>query len=98
MFGRRSLGDSPLEHESTDVGLLDFIGRENEKSMMPVSITLSGVDHTIHREDKHSKTTVSYYLEEDLIKRVKALATLTERSYSSLAAEALRMILRQYGF
>lgn len=98
MFARRSLGDSPLEHESTDLGLLDFIGRDSDKSLMPVSIKLPDGNDVTPKGDKHNKMTVSYYVDEDLVKRIKALATLTERSYSSLASEAFRMILRQYGF
>lgn len=97
MFARRSLGDSPLEHKSSDLGLLDFIGRGSDNSMLPVAIKTSDTEIP-HIGEKHNKKTVSYYLDSDLVKRVKALATLTEQSYSSLVTEALKMLFRKYGF
>ena len=97
MFARRSLGDSPFEHESSDIGLLDFIGRGIDESVTPVAIEIPEIE-TVLTEIKHDKKTVSYYLETDLVKRVKALATLTEQSYSSLVTEALRKLLKEYGF
>lgn len=97
MLARRSLGDSPLEHEPVDIGMLDFIGRAPEKAVKPRPIKASMADKS-HDEQKADKKIVSYYVEKDIIKRVKALATLTERSYSSLVAEALRKLLREYGF
>jgi|GEM_PF-3194826 len=97
MLARRSLGDSPLEHEPSDIGLLDFIGRSPEKAVTPRPLKAPEIDKS-HNDHKADKKIVSYYVDKDVIKRVKALATLTERSYSSLAAEALRNLLRNYGF
>ena len=95
MFARRSLGDSPLEHKSNDVGLLDFIGKGSEPAVLALpALRTMEKDHNEHTDKK----TVSYYLEDHLVTRVKALATLTERSYSSLASEALKILLQKYGF
>ncbi len=91
------MGDSPLEHEPSDIGLLDFIGRSPEKAVKPRPLKVPEADKS-HNDHKIDKKIVSYYVEKDIIKRVKALATLTERSYSSLVAEALRNLLREYGF
>ena len=98
MLARRSLGDSPLEHEPVDIGMLDFIGRVSKKAVKPRPIKASSVADKSQDDQKADKKIVSYYVEKSIIKRVKALATLTERSYSSLVAEALRNLLREYGF
>lgn len=95
MLTRRSLGDSPLEHTSDeDVALLDFIGRgqkateKHEKPEQKTEVT----------EVQPSKKIVSYYLDNDVVRKLKFLATITDRSYSSLVEEGLKKLLQDYGF
>lgn len=97
MFTRRSLGDSPLEHESNDIALLDFIGRSNKgiATRGMKGIHDSGNAQT---ERKPDKKIVSYYIESKIVKRMKALASVANRSYSSLVTEGMKKLLKEYGF
>lgn len=97
MLTRRSLGDSPLEHESNDLALLDFIGRDRNGIVSPGAKGFHN-SNKVGKDNTPNKKIVSYYIERGIIRRLKTLASVTNRSYSSLVAEGLKKLLMEHGF
>ena len=84
----------PLSEEFSVVDSLDFIGTTTlEKTSQFV------VDDMICEEDeKKEKKIYSYYLEKDVVKRLKRFARLTEKTYSSVVNRAILEYVDEFGY
>jgi hypothetical protein len=93
MGKKKSLGHSPLGFDFDDGLTYDFIPDLNEQ-------IIQEVDHPEKdkMENASSKTVVSYYIEEQLVGRIKKLAHITDQSYSSVATNAFTDYLQKEGF
>ncbi len=79
MSKKPSLGHNPLDQNLRNHGSFDFIkdtAPKKEKSKKAKGKTVS-------------KKVVSYYLEEDVIDKIKTIAKTEEKSFSALANELL---------
>lgn len=86
MSKKKSLGHNPLAYSTRRHASFDFItpSKNEEEDEL-----VAGED-----EKKVNKTTVSYYLEEPLVNRVKDLADQKEMSYSALVNDILKDSLK----
>lgn len=93
MGKKKSLGHSPLGFDF-DGGLsYDFIPDLNEQIVQEVEHPDKG-----RNEKNPNKTVVSYYLEEQLVNRIRKIAHITEQSYSAIATTAFTDFLQKEGF
>lgn len=93
MGRKKSLGHSPLGFDF-DGGLsYDFIPDLNEQIVQEV-------DHPDKEkiEKNQHKIVVSYYLEEQLVDRIKKFAHFSENSYSAVATDAFTDYLQKEGY
>ncbi len=82
MSKKKSLGHNPLSYSMRRHASFDFISPSTEEKS----------DHSpeqIEEPKKVNKLTVSYYLEEPLVNRIKAIADARETSYSAIVNEML---------
>jgi hypothetical protein len=88
MSKKKSLGHNPLAYSTQRHASFDFITpSENNEG--------DGDDkNTAHNKNKVNKITVSYYLEEPLVNKVKSLADSKESSYSALVTRLLKKSLK----
>jgi len=93
MGRKKSLGHSPLGYDFNDGLSFDFIPDLNE----PI---VKVVDHPEwHKQDKPpAKEVVSYYVEKQIIDRIRTFAHITEQSYSAVAINAFTEYLQKEGF
>jgi nitrogenase subunit NifH len=93
MGRKRSLGHNPIGFNFDDGLTYDFIPNLNEQ-------IVKEVEHPEKQEESkiQNKTIVSYYIEENIIDRIKLFAKLTEQSYSSVATNAFEDFLHKEGF
>lgn len=86
MSKKKSLGHNPLAYSTRRHASFDFItpSKDEEEDGLLTS----------EEDKKVNKTTVSYYLEEPLVKRVKNLADQKDMSYSALVNGILKDSLK----
>ena len=80
------MGHNPLEHNHLADAKFDFI---------PYTEGGSDQEESAEKEKKINKKTVSYYLEEDLIRDVKRAATREKMTFSSFVGHVLKRALRK---
>lgn len=106
MSKKKSLGSSPIEFRSQksamgfipDLGVSKNNKESSEKSVKTISKTSTNSqtkksNTTSTESEKTKKKIVSYYLEIDLIDRVKSIANKNDMYYSSLVTAALEQWL-----
>jgi hypothetical protein len=93
MPDRKGFRYDPLQLEATPAESLGFIGGGQNKHIRPVTNNLSN-----ETEEKKEKKIVSYYIELDLIKRLKRLADITNQCYSGIVSNAIREFVEQYKY
>ncbi len=88
MSTKKSLGHNPLAYSTQRHASFDFItpSEDNEDD--------GEGKRTAQKKNKVNKLTVSYYLEEPLVKDVKSLAKSRESSYSALVNQLLKKSLK----
>lgn len=84
----------PLEDELVGDEMLNFIG----KNTLGQQQSLAMDDFESFKDVKKEKKICSYYLEKDLVQRLKGLAHLTELSYSRVVSKAISEYVEEYGF
>lgn len=101
MSKKRSLGSSPIGFGTN--GSLSFIpdlgvGESRERtSSTRVSRESEIFEQAVSTEDMPEKKTVSYYLEVDLIEKVKSLSQQKQMCYSAFVSDALSRMIFENG-
>lgn len=100
MSNKKSLGSSPLGFRTQ--GTMSFIPdlgvSKSKKADLKSGRDEDKVSKTTAVEEKSSqKKTVSYYLEEELIKKVKLIAGEKDICYSALVSNALQRWIVENG-
>lgn len=93
MSRKKSLGHNPLGFSGFDQDSLQFIGSKSDQHHSQY--------HGHHQHDHHKhaeKKVVSYYLEVNLVRRLKRIAHSEGRYYSSLVSEAVENLIDEYDF
>lgn len=103
MSKKKSLGSSPIafKSEKSAMGFIPDRGVSNKKRNSDTAVVTTkddrderienrGKDTASKKEQKTKKKIVSYYLETDLIKKVKLIADKKEMYYSTLVTLALK--------
>lgn len=84
----------PLSEEFSVVESLDFIG----SSTLKEPPTLDERENDTYQEEKTEKKIYSYYLEKDVVSRLKRFARLTENTYSSIVNRAINDYVEGFGY
>jgi hypothetical protein len=100
MSKKKSLGSSPIGFQTN--GTLGFIpdlgvGKTKNRSSSNYIQRESEMFEQAVQVDDSEKKTVSYYLEVDLIGKVKSLAIQREITYSALVSDALSRMFVENG-
>ncbi|MEX1063472.1 MAG: hypothetical protein WEC12_07705 [Balneolaceae bacterium] len=89
MYGKKSLGHSPINSRFEDAGSCDFIPDLISKKKKPDTPGKASSD----RQTASNKKVVSYYIEEHIVGAIRKQAVKTDQSYSSVAARAFSFYL-----
>ena len=96
MPDRKSFRYDPLQLEATPAESLRFIGGGHDKHVRHVTDNSSiSANET---DEKKEKKIVSYYIELDLVHRLKQLADITNQCYSGIVSNAIREFVEQYEY
>lgn len=87
MRKKKSLGHNPLAYSMLNASSFAFISEVTGQAMDEGKTETAKVS---------SKVTVSYYLEEKLVNRIKTLAENRQSSYSALVNRMLKQKLKEY--
>jgi hypothetical protein len=93
MPDRKGFRYDPLQLEATPAESLRFIGGGHDKQVGHVTNSSSS-----DTDEKKEKKIVSYYIELDLIQRLKQLADITNQCYSGIVSSAIREFVEQYKY
>ena len=95
-MSKKIMGHNPLEERGRFTQTLDFIGSNGSNGFTSDNETASSnTNHRVLRK-KAQKKVVSYYLEVDLIRRLKMLANYQDYCYSGLVSEALWQYIENF--
>lgn len=83
MSKKKSLGHNPLSYSMRRHASFDFISPSSEEEA-------DRAIEQVQKPKKVNKLTVSYYLEEPLVNKIKAIAKARETSYSAIVNEMLK--------
>lgn len=91
MSKKKSLGHNPLAYSTRNHASFDFIApsMEHEAKKEPA-------DSAPEPEKKVNKITTSYYLEEPMVEKIKALADANDMSYSAFVTDLLKKALNSH--
>lgn len=99
MSKKKSLGSSPMDHKTNSTSSMSFIpdlgiSKSNKKRQKKMSKSDNGTairnkTKSEYKTKKKSKKIVSYNLEQDLITKVKRVATKKDMYYSSFVSMVL---------
>lgn len=103
MSKKKSLGSSPIAFKSkkSTMGFIPDRGVSNKKEETNTNNTTvvakpignketRGKESTSQKEKENQKKVVSYYLETDLVDKVKSMANKNDMYYSALVTSALK--------
>lgn len=101
MSNKKSLGSSPIGLQTQgSMAFIPDLGVAKPKkavSKLPRTEDKKVSESPTAQEKICEKKTVSYYLEEDLIAKVKSIASEKEVCYSALVSSALRRWINENG-
>ncbi|HEX6983602.1 MAG TPA: hypothetical protein VF181_12655 [Balneolaceae bacterium] len=101
MSKKKSLGSSPIGFRTNgSLGFIPDLGVAKSKEAASVNKITRETEmfgQSVSSMDAPEKKTVSYYLEVDLIEKVKLLASQKEMCYSALVSDALSRMLFENG-
>ncbi len=87
MGKKKSLGHNPLAYSMLNASSFAFI---------PEAAGEADDENEMDADKVTSKVTVSYYLEEKLVNRIKMLADKRQSSYSAFVNRMLKQKLKEY--
>lgn len=98
MKSRKSLGEDPLTDRYGDEAELGFIGTvSREAGRREKKVTQSRQSFSQgSRPDESRKKVYSFYLDEQLVERMRELAGKVNMNYSAVAGYAIEELLRKY--
>jgi hypothetical protein len=98
MSKKKSLGHIPLGYSMTGNATFDFIPDRSTAEAPGVEEPVEGLMKEQVHPEVSKKKVVSYYLEEDIINRLRRVADDTNESYSSVASTAIDVYATHLGY
>jgi hypothetical protein len=98
MTKKKSLGHIPLGYSMTGNATFDFIPDRSTPETVSVDEPVEGLMKEQEHPEASKKKVVSYYLEEDIINRLRRVADDTNESYSSVASAAIDVYATYMGY
>ncbi|MDX1672219.1 MAG: hypothetical protein R3211_07740 [Balneolaceae bacterium] len=106
MAKKKSLGSSPIGYSRLGMSSFHFIpdlgisNRKKESEEKPSEDSGSGREKTLVVKEKSppEKKIVSYYLEKQLVKRLKVFAKEQNMYYSAVVSDALEYWIEDHGY